>query len=150
MNTNIWTATNKSLYYVKAATRYSTESCLNCYPYLLGLLAKIKCSICSNQCESWFSPFGGRFFTFIFELPDCAACRQRLGRSPGAFTFLPWGQQNFRFTFCFSYVSASLRANSPRSIVQFTIMSFFWSVRRLAVDSLRLSRTKQFCLDSDV
>ena len=22
--------------------------------YLLGLLAKIKCSICSNQCENWF------------------------------------------------------------------------------------------------
>ena len=52
--------------YVKVATRYSSESCLYSYPYLLGLLAKIKCSICSNQCESWFSPFGGRFFHIYF------------------------------------------------------------------------------------
>jgi hypothetical protein len=25
--------------------------------YLLGLLAKIKCSICSYQCENWYSTY---------------------------------------------------------------------------------------------
>uniref|UniRef100_M4BIR9 Uncharacterized protein n=1 Tax=Hyaloperonospora arabidopsidis (strain Emoy2) TaxID=559515 RepID=M4BIR9_HYAAE len=30
-------------------------------PYLLGFLAKIKCSICSNQCENWFPTFVGLF-----------------------------------------------------------------------------------------
>jgi hypothetical protein len=29
--------------------------------YLLGLLAKIKCSICSYQCENWYPPTGVRF-----------------------------------------------------------------------------------------
>ena len=56
------------------------------------------------------------FFTFIFELPDCAACRQRLGRSPGAFTFPPWGQQNFRFHFfilMYFYVYASFKYHRP-------------------------------------
>ena len=33
--------------------------------YLLGLLAKIKCSICSYQCENWYLLHGGALFTII-------------------------------------------------------------------------------------
>ena len=33
--------------------------------YLLGLLAKIKCSICSYQCENWYLLYGEAFFTII-------------------------------------------------------------------------------------
>ena len=29
--------------------------------YLLGLLAKIKCSICSYQCENWYLSYGRAF-----------------------------------------------------------------------------------------
>jgi hypothetical protein len=37
--------------------------------YLIGLLAKIKCNTCSNQCENWFPDFCRVFFTFIFGHP---------------------------------------------------------------------------------
>ena len=33
--------------------------------YLLGLLAKIKCSICSYQCENWYLLYGEAIFTSI-------------------------------------------------------------------------------------
>ena len=37
-----------------------------CYKsYLLGLLAKIKCSICSYQCENWYLLYGEAIFTSI-------------------------------------------------------------------------------------
>ena len=36
------------------------------HSYLLGLLAKIKCSICSYQCENWYLSYWGDFFTKIF------------------------------------------------------------------------------------
>ena len=36
------------------------------HSYLLGLLAKIKCSICSYQCENWYLSSVESHFTLIF------------------------------------------------------------------------------------
>ena len=54
--------------------------------YLLGLLAKIKCSICSYQCENWYLLYGEAIFTSIsysgaqFKRLLCVPLRQsRLG-----------------------------------------------------------------------
>ena len=46
--------------------------------YLLGLLAKIKCSICSYQCENWYLPYLGSFFHINFFW----------GRSSGSLAYL--------------------------------------------------------------
>ncbi|TNV75980.1 hypothetical protein FGO68_gene11847 [Halteria grandinella] len=39
--------------------------------YLLGLLAKIKCSICSYQCENWYLGYGQAIFTSISSGDSC-------------------------------------------------------------------------------
>ncbi len=50
--------------------------------YLLGLLAKIKCSICSYQCENWYLLYGEAIFTSIsysgaqFKRLPCVPLRQ--------------------------------------------------------------------------
>ena len=36
------------------------------FSYLLGLLAKIKCSICSYQCENWYLLYGEVLFHINF------------------------------------------------------------------------------------
>ena len=43
--------------------------------YLLGLLAMIKCSICSYQCENWYTPMWSTLFHNIFRGgSDALAC----------------------------------------------------------------------------
>ena len=50
----------------KVAMQLYSEPLQTLGSYLLGLLAKIKCSICSNQCENWFPYFVWLFFHIHF------------------------------------------------------------------------------------
>ena len=51
--------------------------------------------------------------------------------------------------FLYLYVCVSFKAHRPCPLLHLPTISFFWTISRLAVDSLLFSRKKQFCLDND-
>ena len=108
MNCKKWDATNKSQLIFFLSWRQLQGIVLNPYCTVIHTFSAfwLRSSVVSVliSVKAGFRLLADVFFTFIFELPDCAACRQRLGRSPGAFTFPPWGQQNFCFNLYFHVV----------------------------------------------
>ena len=54
--------------------------------YLLGLLAKIKCSICSYQCENWYIVIDDAIFTSIFSTSLLFSFTRRKHRWPRSST----------------------------------------------------------------